>query len=322
MGRTTHETENDALIEMNESLAFDLFSSEGFLTVNKQLLKTFGPEAAIYISNLVDKFKYFQKTNQTYRKWFFLIHADQMEQTGLNEKSIRKYKKLFIDQGVLEVKMMGNPAKEWYKINLNVLVSLMNTSPSQMGRAKTYPNGKGSINNINIISIKENKEDIKENIICPQLPDEPNKQEKEVPLNIKKPTLKERTEKYVPLAKRLSEIICSQKKITHTSHQLQQWANDIRQMEEIQSIPYDWISDVLEWYSTRVGGSYIPVVESGSSLKEKFHKLEAAIKREQEPKEEKPKQQSFREKYKATSNNIRKADVVYDNRTGVFTLTH
>lgn len=137
-----------------------------------------------------------------------------------------------------------------------------------------------------------------------------------------KPSLKERTIKYVPLAKKLSEIISSQKSITHTPQQLSQWSNDIRQMEEANNIPFQRISDVLDWYSTHIGGSYIPVVESGSSLKEKFGKLEAAIKREQEPKEQ-PRQESFREKYKckATSNNIRKADKVYDNRTGLLTST-
>ena len=56
MKRTKQTEPNWALL--------DLFSSEAYLVVNKSLLKKYGPDKAIFISNLVDKLRYFLKSGQ------------------------------------------------------------------------------------------------------------------------------------------------------------------------------------------------------------------------------------------------------------------
>lgn len=96
----------------------------------------------------------------------------------------------------------------------------------------------------------------------------------------KKPTIAERNEKYLPLARQLSDIVSSTKNIKHTSMQLKSWANEIRRLDEDNGVSIARMKDALDWYAENVGGQYIPVIESGRSFREKFVKLEAAIDRQ------------------------------------------
>lgn len=63
------------------------------------------------------------------------------------------------------------------------------------------------------------------------------------------------------------------------------WEKHIRLMLDRDKIPYEHIIEVLDWYEKHIGEPYIPVVLGGESLREKFSKLEEAIKRT-EPKKE------------------------------------
>lgn len=99
----------------------------------------------------------------------------------------------------------------------------------------------------------------------------------------KPPSKAERAKQYLPLANKLSRIISSSKNIKHTHQQLTAWSNDICSMVEDHGISTDRISAALNWYRTHVGGSYVPVIESGRALKDKFLKLEAAIARASSP---------------------------------------
>ena len=50
-------------------------------------------------------------------------------------------------------------------------------------------------------------------------------------------------------------------------------------MSEGSNIDYSRIERALKWYKENAGGQFVPIVESGSSLREKFVRLEAAIAR-------------------------------------------
>ena len=58
---------------------------------------------------------------------------------------------------------------------------------------------------------------------------------------------------------------------------------EIRKLEEHNKVDYERIKIVLDWYSDNVGGEFIPVIESGYSLRMKFSRLEDSMKREQDP---------------------------------------
>jgi hypothetical protein len=43
---------------------------------------------------------------------------------------------------------------------------------------------------------------------------------------------------------------------------------------------YQRVARLLHWYRSHIGQPYVPVIESGQSLKDKFLKLEAAMERD------------------------------------------
>lgn len=88
-----------------------------------------------------------------------------------------------------------------------------------------------------------------------------------------------RSKKYTSTANWLSEIINSKKTIKHTPPQLKSWANEIRRLVEENEVTPERIYSALEFYEKHIGEEYIPVIESGISLREKFSKLEAAMER-------------------------------------------
>ena len=94
-----------------------------------------------------------------------------------------------------------------------------------------------------------------------------------------KVTLQKRNEIYLPIVKYLSKTSQTNKNIQHTSSQLKTWSNDIRRLVENNKVSIKRIKEVLKWYKQNIGGEYIPVIESGSSLREKFTRLEDAMQR-------------------------------------------
>lgn len=103
----------------------EVFSSEAFLAVNRSLINSFGLVPAAFLSNLIDKLNYFHKADKLEAGgWFFQTHEQQMKQTGIDTLyTLRKCKKLFQERGILHTKWMGQPAKEYYRINIRRLLN-------------------------------------------------------------------------------------------------------------------------------------------------------------------------------------------------------
>ena len=90
---------------------------------------------------------------------------------------------------------------------------------------------------------------------------------------------KERNIRYILLAKRLYVAVSSKKNIKYNPNQLLEWCNDIRRLEEENGIEYNRLEKLLDWYVDHIGDDYVPVVESGYSLRLKFLRLEDAMNR-------------------------------------------
>ena len=59
------------------------------------------------------------------------------------------------------------------------------------------------------------------------------------------------------------------------------WEKNISSMIRLDKIDPERIIKSLDWYSRHIGEDYIPVIQSGKSLREKYNKLEWAIKRDE-----------------------------------------
>ena len=90
---------------------------------------------------------------------------------------------------------------------------------------------------------------------------------------------------FFSLAKKLGEIVKTKHKVKITSPKLKSWTSEIRKLNKTDGVSLDRISEALSWYADNIGGEFIPVIESGRSLRSKFLKLESAIKRDSVEKE-------------------------------------
>ena len=239
-----------------EIIIIEAFKSTGYLIVNKTLIKQIGLIPAIILSNYIDKHIYFRKQRPENNGWFFLTHANQTEQLGLSDHQIRQAKKKLIAADYIVTEMRGIPPKEWYIINfVNLYKGIF------LKKLKELP--LKDLRNIKETKIKENK-----NIN--------NSEQKSSDNN----TSQKRNKQFLPLARHLSKTIQTNKNIHHTALQLKTWTNDIRQLVENNKVDVTRIKKALRWYKQHIGQQYVPVIESGRSLKDKFTGLEDAMKRE------------------------------------------
>ena len=119
MNRTRSEKQHHPY---DDSLMLQSLSNDAYLTVNKRLLQTFGPDAAIFLGNLIDKLRYFLTNRMTQDGWFYLTHEQQLGQTGISGiKTLQRIKKIFKDADILHTEMRGQPAKEYYHIDVKAL---------------------------------------------------------------------------------------------------------------------------------------------------------------------------------------------------------
>ena len=143
-------------------LALDAYSSNSFLMVNKQLISTFGLNTAVFLSNLVDKFKYFQKEDKLNDdNSFFLTMEQQVDQTGLSTRVLRKSKRELLEKNIINTYMKGIPPKEFYIINFAELIDITIEKTVRNIPIKTVRNkGSETVRNYpvkTVRNIKENK---------------------------------------------------------------------------------------------------------------------------------------------------------------------
>lgn len=185
-------------IEDYKSLISEVYSSSAHFQVNKALSRTFGPEKALVLANLLDKYRYFKEQGRIKDDWFFQTHEAQVEETGASEYAIKKHKKSFIKEGILETQMLGMPRKEWYRINLIVLRQVIQNAEKQKKDRKKIknnsesntgqnPNNSGGQVGMDYEGHKENKEKENKNNI-PY-----SRKKKEKPKSVDKPSVQHGT---------------------------------------------------------------------------------------------------------------------------------
>lgn len=283
-------------------LALEAFSSSSFLQVNKILMKIYGLEMAGFISNLVDKLKYFRSRNMlTTDGGFFLTHADQTEQIGLSDYQLRKHKQKCRELGILATKMVGIPPKEFYFLDLDVLVEVFKEySLKNLGNDPQKIKG--------IYKETQSKETKPLKTICSEKDSEQLGQQDDssgvVPRKRKPPTktismevpdLEEKNEYYLPYVQRLAQIVFSapgamrsKQKVQLDAARTKQWVNEIRLLCDKDGVTTNKLDRVLDWYADHIGGEFVPEVESASSLRKKWLKLLAAIERSKNKPSKKP----------------------------------
>lgn len=268
-------------------LAMETFSSDSFLAVNKRLLSHFGPNITVFLSNLIDKYKYFKGREKLEEDGsFFLRYKDQIEHTGMSEYELRNCKKKLKKYGILETYTKGIPAKEFYHINFDVLVEeFLRSIPLNfqgLDLKNFKGNGSGNLRDIKETEYKETeyKETGYKSLSDPLGSDgDTNNRSK----SSGEKSIQERNKEYLPKAERLAEIVQADKNVKISYSKLKSWSNEIRKITEQDGVDPSRIDAALDWYANNIGGDFVPAVQSGVTLRKKFINLEDAIKRDNNP---------------------------------------
>ena len=253
---------------IQKQLLSDALGSNGFLLVNKILIQKLGLVDAAILSNYVNKFKYWSK-QINFTGLFYLTYEQQQQQLNISIYSLRLAKKRFFDLGLIEIVKQGTPAKEYYRLKIEKIIHFVymdntNSDPSNTG-GQDLSNTGGQDPSVSIGLYNKNKNNKNKNNKI-YISSSDSSQEKE--------------EQFLPLAIYLSKIIQKKKNINHTKNQLSSWAKSIRLLAEQNKISIPRIKKALKWYYENIGAPYVPEIESGASLRDKFLKLENAMSRD------------------------------------------
>ena len=102
-----------------------LLSSTAFIVLNKQLAKQVGLKEAVLLADLISKEEYFISKGMT-DGWFFNTEANIEADTTLNPYHQRKCIKRLKEFNIIETKRMGIPAKQYFKINEEQVMQILN----------------------------------------------------------------------------------------------------------------------------------------------------------------------------------------------------
>ena len=102
-----------------------LLSSSAFIIFNKELARQVGLKEAILLADLISKEEYFIANGMT-DGWFFNTEVNIEKDTTLTPYQQRKCLKTLKTNLVLETKRKGIPAKQYFKINEQQVIKLLN----------------------------------------------------------------------------------------------------------------------------------------------------------------------------------------------------
>jgi hypothetical protein len=135
--------------------AYYLLGQHAHWNINKRLAKRVGIEAALLLSDLISKREYFiGNKDLKINDWFFNTAENIELDTTLTPHKQREAIKTLSEQGFLEVKLMGIPAKNHFKVNDIQLLKYLTTSDEDLEQQEvknidTNNNKEQELNNTN-----------------------------------------------------------------------------------------------------------------------------------------------------------------------------
>lgn len=114
-----------------------LLDNNGYIVLNKVLIKTIGLETTVLLGELISEYNYYEKTNElTNKEWFYSTQQNITENTGLTRYSIDESIKKLTKLHYIETRIMGMPSKKYYKIDFKTIektIKNIKFSPKNQG---------------------------------------------------------------------------------------------------------------------------------------------------------------------------------------------
>ena len=108
------------------SILMNLLSNNGYIIVNKEVIKKIGLHEAIILGELCSEYCYWEKANKLDNGYFFSTRENIADNTGLSEYQQREPFKKLINMGIVKEKLKGMPQLKWYSLDMDNLYKLFN----------------------------------------------------------------------------------------------------------------------------------------------------------------------------------------------------
>lgn len=143
----------------------ELLANDNYIIANKTIAKLFGLDEAILLGELASEYRYWTKREELKDGYFYSTVENVKDNTTLSDKRQRSALTALKAAGIVEVKLMGLPAKRYIKIHPEQLLPLMlnNDCPQEStSYAKkeelVLPDGQTNNNNLKNNKNSNNKE--------------------------------------------------------------------------------------------------------------------------------------------------------------------
>lgn len=94
----------------------DLLAFDNYIIVNKDLMAAIGVVEAMLLGELASEFKYWRKAGKLEDGWFYSTCENLEDKLPFSRPTIKKATDRLEEIGILETKLMGMPAKKYYRI--------------------------------------------------------------------------------------------------------------------------------------------------------------------------------------------------------------
>jgi uncharacterized phage protein (TIGR02220 family) len=115
----------------NKEFLMETLGAESYFAVNKKLVKKLGILKAFTLAILVDADKYHAKNESHMDGYFFITIESFTELTGMKKDQQQRVFTELEKLNLIEVKKMGLPAKRYFKINYDNIISLLNDTANK-----------------------------------------------------------------------------------------------------------------------------------------------------------------------------------------------
>lgn len=159
-----------------ENILRNTLANDGFIMVNKHLIKSVGLEASALLGDLYSKESYFKQRGELYYGSFFNTRENIQNDLGLTPHQQRKAEQKLIDAGMLKVESKPQIINgkaicrkvNYYTLNHKNILDVMNkdidtrtlkslTSDNQDIEQQQYPINNTQVNNNHLNNNRENK---------------------------------------------------------------------------------------------------------------------------------------------------------------------
>lgn len=138
-----------------------LLSTDGYIQVNKSLIKLFGLHEAIIIGELCAEYNYWERAGKLVDDMFYSTRDNIEDNTGLNDHYQRKALSTLKEAGIIEVKKQGIPAVNYYKIRFDKLLNILSSSSErdeELDTDEMKPNNNKQTNLNKELSLSKDKD--------------------------------------------------------------------------------------------------------------------------------------------------------------------